>query len=282
GQYMNKEFVKITTFYTIGIIVVFYMIWAMLDIVLPEANLNLLRALSTAFGVNLPDDILVNTEMGMRAVMVTAVIALLSILLIILNVVFGAVITTHLIRPRVNIILSRKGVLSHKWNTDMPYALVRMCNFHSGDLANIRLTVALTVHERRIVDGKEDEYMTFLPIEQFTPPNILIMLKKTPWSIAIPADAFLSNSMTKDYHFKPGQEITKSFSTGKKFIRCDRKLEILIQGMDTRSYSRFIIHHKIPVDTQDGENYTLHLHRGTFKSLPMNIDDPNELEQYRD
>lgn len=101
-----------------------------------------------------------------------------------------------------------------------------------------------------------------------------------PWTIAVPADALLSNSLTKDYHFKPGEPIAHSFSAGKKIKNVERSLQILIRGTDTSSYSQFVIHRKISIDSQVGDAYAMHLHRGSFKSLPLRISDKGDLELF--
>lgn len=277
---MRKEFFKITTLYAVGVVVFFYLVWSLLSITLPEARLDLVKALSTSFGINLPDDMMVKANMGVRTVAVVGIITTLSIGLIVLNVFFSAIITARLIQPRVNLITSMRGVLSVKWNATMPYMLVRLSNFHKYDLADVKLSVVLTIEEVRSNGVKGEQFLSYLPINDFTPPRILFMAPRMPWSIAVPADTLLSNSMVKDYHFKPGEPITRSFSAGKKLDSCKRTLQILIQGMDTNSYTQFVIHRKIPIDEQMGDKYTLHLHRGTFKSLPLQITDASELEKF--
>lgn len=278
----SKDFIKITGFYTLGVIAVFYMIWALLDVAIPEANLNVVRALSTAFGINLPENLVVDSSMGLKAIMVIGVISFLSIGLIVLNVFFSAVITARFIHPRVNLITSTRGVLSTKWNPSMPYVLVRMSNFHKADLVDVKLSVVLTIEEVRETPTGPEQFLCYLPVENFTPPRILIMARKMPWSIAVPGDALLSNSLTKDYHFKPGEPITKSFSAGKTVLSAKRSLQILIQGTDTQSYSLFVVNRKIAIDEQVGDKYTLNLHRGSFKSLPLQITDVKDLEKYVD
>ena len=276
---MNKGFLKATALYVLCIGAIFYLIWMILDIVIPDANLNLVRALSTAFGVSLPDNVF-SQSMDVKTVLVLASISLLSVGLIILNVYFGAVVTSHFIRPRVNLVMSERGVLSTKWNEAKPYVLVRASNFHKADLVDVKLSVVLTVEEIRSNGIKNEPFMCYLPVQDFTPPRILVMAQKMPWTIAVPSDVLLSNSMTRDYHFMPGQPITKSFSSGKTLASAKRTLEILIQGVDSLSYSSFVIHRKILIDEQQGDQYTLHLHQGSFKSLPLAISSAKELEQY--
>lgn len=276
---MNKEFIKLTGFYAGGVIVVLYLMWLLLGFALPEANLNVVHALSTVFGINLPDDISVSNGMGFRTIAVITIISLLSIFLIVLNVFFGAVVTTRFIRPRINLLTSSYGVLSTSWNNAAPYVLVRLSNFHKGDLADVTISVVLTVQETRETALGEEDFMATLPIELCTPQRILVMRPHMPWSIAVPADMLLSSSMTKDYVFKPGEPIAHSFSTGKKIKYVWRTLEILIQGIDTHTYSNFVVHKTIRIDEQREGEYTLHLHRGAFKSLPLHIFDPADLEE---
>lgn len=276
---LHKDFFKITALYTAGIVVVFYLIWTLLDLAIPEANLNFMRALSTAFGINLPEDMVVNTDMGLKAISAILIISILSIGLIVLNVFFGAVITARFIHPRVDVRTSSRGVLSIKWNATAPYMLVRLSNFHKADLADVKISLVVTIEEVR---DNGEAFMCYLPVQDYTPPRILVLAQRMPWSIAVHANTHLSNSLTKDYLFKPGEPILASFSKGKKIVSAKRTLEILIQGTDTQSYSPVVIHRKIPIDEQQGENYTLLLHRGAFKSLPLKISDPKDLELYVD
>lgn len=279
----QKDFFKLTALYTVGVILIFYFCWTVLQLVLPEARLDLVQTLSTAFGINLPNDMdLTSAETEGRMFSVVLIIAALSIGLILLNVFFSAVITARFIRPKVKLLTSSRGVLSTTWNPANPYMLVRMSNFYQADLVDVTVNVVLTVEEVRASGAATEQFLCYLPVHDFTPQRVLVMERRTPWSIAVPADILLGNSLTKNYHFKPGKPIVASFSAGKKIISVKRSLQILIQGTDTQSYSHFVIHRRIPIDEQDGTKYTLHLHKGSFKSLPMRIEDPSDLEQVTD
>lgn len=276
----QRDFFKLTGLYTFGIIGTFYICWLMLQLAMPEAHLNLLQTLTTAFGINIPDNMPLTMDTEARRATVVMIITLLSIGLVILNVFFSAVITARFIRPRVRLITSARGVLSATWNAERPYVLVRMSNFYTTDLVDVTVNIVLMVEETRAVNGETEQFRSYLPVPEFTPQRILVMGQKMPWSIAVPADIHLGNSLSKDYHFAPGAPITQSFSKGKAIVSAKRTLQILIQGTDARSYSSFVIHRKIPIDEQEGDRYTLHLHRGAFKSLPLRIAKPAELEQY--
>lgn len=276
----HRDFFKLTALYTLGIIITFSCCWMLLGLAVPDAKLNMLTTLTTAFGVNLPDDMPLNLHTQTRTAAVIVIIALLSIGLVIMNVFFSAVITARFIRPRVQLILSNRGVLSAVWNPNMPYVLVRMSNFYAADLVDVTLAIALTVQETHMVNGKPDTFRTYFPIEQFTPQRILVMEQRMPWSIAVPGDMLLANSKTRNYPFRPGKVIVDSFNKDGKPVNIRRELQILIQGTDARSYSHFVIHKNILIDEQNGMDYKLHLHKGVFKSLPMRIEDQGELEQY--
>ena len=277
---VHRDFFKITGLYTLGIIATFAGCWLLLGAALPDAHLDLLTTLTTAFGVNLPNDMPLNMNTEARTAAVVFIIALLSIGLVVLNVFFSAIITARFIRPRVALILSERGVLSTTWNAMSPYVLVRMSNFYQADLVDVTLNISLTVEETHTINGEKDQFRTYFPIEEFTPKHVLVMEQRMPWSIAVPADVLLSNSKSRNYPFRPGKVIVDSISQGKRpdFIR--RTLQILIQGTDARSYSHFVIHKNIVIDEQEGRNYTLLLHKGSFKSLPLRIEDPELLEQY--
>jgi hypothetical protein len=276
----HRDFLKITVLYTVGIFVTFYLCWLLLEVAMPEAKLDLFTTLTTAFGVNLPNDMPLTMDTQARKFSVIGIITLLSLGLAILNVFFGAVITARFIRPRVRLATSSKGVLSTTWNAERPYILVRLSNFYAADLVDVRIGVVLMVEETRKTPEGVETFRSYLPLADYTPQFILVMERRMPWSLAVPADAHLSNSLTRDYHFRPGTPIATSFSKGKTILTAERKLQILIQGVDSQSYSDFVIHRTIPVDRQDGEAYTLHLHKGAFKSLPMQIKRTEELEQY--
>lgn len=274
---MNKDFLKATALFVFGLTTIFYLIWTVLSSI-PNAHLN---PLSAALGVDLPADFL-GRGFDFRTALILATLSVLAIGLVILNIYFGAVVTSHFIRPRVNLVTSTRGVLSSRWNAAMPYVLIRMSNFHKADLVDVNFSVALTVEEIRSNGAQTEPFICYLPLKDFTPSRILVMTKNMPWTLAIPGDVMLSNSATTDYHFTPGLPIRKSFSHGKTVFSVRRSLEILVQGVDSQSYSDFVIHRKILIDEQDGDKYKLHLHRGTFKSLPLQIRSAAELEQYAD
>ena len=276
----NKDFFKITAFYAAGVVTFFYVFWTLLEIALPGAKLDIVQALAGAFGINMPDSFSVEVDGGEQAAILVGLIVVMSLGLIVLNVFFSAVITARLIQPRVALITSSRGALSTAWNSEHPYVLVRLSNFHKADLIDVTLQVVLTVEELRDNNGHDEHFRTYLPVEHFTPKSILFMEPRMPWTIAVPADARLSNSLTKDYHFKPGEPVAHSFSAGKKIKSVERSLQILIRGTDTSSYSQFVIHRKISIDSQVGDAYAMHLHRGSFKSLPLRISDKGDLELF--
>lgn len=280
----QKDFFKITALYTAGILATFYVCWEALRLALPEAHLDLLQTLTTAFGINLPNNMPLDMSTDAKTAAVVSIITVLSIGLVVLNVFFGAVVTARFIRPRVNLVTSDRGVLSTSWNALSPYILVRMSNFYVADLVDVTLNIALTVEETHIVNGQKDQFRTYFPIEEFTPKHILVMEQKMPWSIAVPADTVLSNSKTRAYPFRPGKLVVDSINSqgpqNQKPEHIRRSLQILIQGTDARSYSHFVIQKTVLIDEQQGADYTLFLHKGAFKSLPLRIEDAGELEQY--
>ncbi len=276
----HRDFIKLILLYTVGIIVTFLASWGLLVLAMPDARLDLLQTLTTAFGINLPDNMPLSLNTAARQVIVVLIITFLSLTLVILNVFFSAIVTARFIRPRVQLVTSANGVLSTVWNAETPYILVRMANFYTADLVDVSASVVLMIEETRLVNGQIEEFRSYLPVHDFTPAHILVMERRMPWSLAVPARAHLGNSLSKDYLFEPGQPFSHSFSAGKTILSSKRSLEVLFQGTDARSYSSFVIHRKILVDEQQGDKYTLHLHRGSFKSLPLRIEDANELEQY--
>src|SRR5690606_22443408 len=122
---------------------------------------------------------------------------------------------------------------------------------------------------------------TYFPVEQYTPRRILIMEQRMPWSIAVHAECILANSRAPRYPFRPGRPIVDSIAQeGMHPVHVKRTLQILIQGTDARTYSSFVVHQNILVDEQDGQNYILHLHKGSFKSLPLRIPNAEDIEEF--
>lgn len=277
---IQRDFFKITGLYTVGIIITFFLCWMLLGVAVPEAKLNLVQTLTTAFGVNIPENMPITSGTQARTALVILILSALSIGLVVLNVFFSAVITARFIRPRVNLVTSERGVLSTTWNPAMPYVLVRMSNFYAADLVDVVVNLSLTVEETHLINGQPDTFRTYFPLENYTPHRILVMEQRMPWSIAVPGDALLANSKRKDYAFRPGSLITDSITKGGTPATIRRELQILIQGTDARSYSHFVIHKNIVIDEQNGQDYKLHLHRGSFKSLPLRIAQPEDIEQY--
>lgn len=276
----SKRLYKILTIYLVGITAIFYLIWQLLDIALPEANINLLNALSTAFGIEVPDNIMDNALDG-RMIGIILLLSVLSVGLILLHVYFEATMTAHMINPEINIITSSRGALSYKWFSGVPYVLIRLSNFHKNELMDVKVDAVLTVEETRdIGNGQTEQFLCYLPIPDVTPKNVLVMKPRAPWSIAIHGDCRLSNSLTKDYHFKPGEPILHSFSTGKKLVGAKRHIEVMISGIEPKSYARFVQHRCIAIDEMNGDTYTLHLHAGEFKSLPMHVLSADDLERF--
>ena len=277
----QRDFYKITAVYTLGIIVTFGICWILLLMAIPDSKLDIITTLTTAFGVNLPNDMPIDLNTNFRTGAVVLIISLLSIGLVILNVFFSAIITARFIRPRVALLLSSRGVLSTTWNATWPYALVRMANFYRADLVNVEVDISLLVEETHMVDGKPDMFRTYFPVEQYTPKRILIMEQRMPWSIAVHAECILSNSRAPRYPFRPGRAIVDSIArAGMVPVHVKRTLQILIQGTDARTYSSFVVHQNVVVDEQNGKDYVLHLHKGSFKSLPLRILDAADIEKF--
>jgi len=277
---MQSRLLLIITGYLVALTTVLACMWLVLELALPNhEGSNLLRALSAAMKMEIPEEVL---EAGSTVGIVIFLLTVLSIVLTIINVSFTAFMTSHLITPKVKLVTSQKGVWTKRWDYVHEHILIRMVNFHGRDLVKVQVDAVLIVEEMRENDGKEELFMCYLPIENFTPRKVLILNDRAPWSIAIPALMTLSNSLTEDYYFHVGEPIKKSFSKGKKLLSCKRHIEILIHGLESKAYSQFIIRKSIPIDEQsrDGE-YSLLLHKGCFASLPMRVEAEGDIEQYR-
>ena len=277
---MQNRLFQIISVYLLSLGIILCAMWLVLEWALPEQEgRNLLTALSTSIRMKIPDEVLGSSHSVGFAVLQLTV---LSIALTVINVYFTAFLTSHLITPRVRLITSTRGVWTNRWDYINHHILVRMVNFQGRDLVNVEVEAVLIVEEVRENDGKEEVFVCYLPIgDVLTPRKVLILKDRSPWCISIPAKMELSNSLTKDYPFEVGKEVTQSFSHGKRLISCKRRIEILIKGVDSKAYSNFIMRRTIDVDeeTRDKE-YILHLHKGGFKSLPLQVDSEEDVEQY--
>ncbi len=277
---MQNRLFHIIGVYLISLMAILLAMWGLLEWALPhQEGQNLITAISTSIRMKIPDEVLESQHsVGLAVIQLTV----LSIGLTVMNVYFTAFLTSHLITPRVRLLTSKRGVWTNHWDYINYHILIRMVNFQGRDLVNVEVSAVLIVEEIRENEGVEEVFVCYLPIEEgLTPKKVLILNDRSPWSISIPAKMKLSNSLTKDYPFEVGEEVTQSFSHGKKLICCKRRIEILIKGMDSKAYSTFIMRRTIDVDeeTRDQE-YILHLHKGGFKSLPLRVEDENDIEQY--
>lgn len=277
---MENRLVQIIGVYLLSLVSTLLAMWWALSWALPEQEgKNLITALSTSIRMNIPEDVLVSEH---SVGITVGVLTFLSMIITIINVYFTAFLTSHLIRPRIKLVTSERGVWTNRWDYIHHHILVRMVNFQGRDLVNVEVEAVLIVEEIREIDGKEEVFMCYLPIlEGLTPRKVLILNDRAPWSIAIPAKMKLSNSLTKDYPFEVGEDIVQSFSHAKKLLACKRRIEVLIKGMDSKSYSTFIMRRSIDIDEQtlDGE-YILLLHKGGFKSLPLRVESESDIEKY--
>lgn len=279
---LHPNVYKTVFFYVGGIIAIFAFIWLLLGLVLPQMNLSLLGALSNVFGLELPENMLAG-ELTPLVTLVMGGLVFFSILLLIVHVLFEAFITAQLISPTLHILTSRFGVLSSNWQTGREHILVRLLNFEKTDLVDVRILAVLSVREETISpDNEVSTFMAHFPVEDITPTYILALHPRMPWTIAVPTDQVFTHTINKSYRLKLGEKLQEPAKTGHRLVSSERKLEILIKGRDTRTSASFSSLHKIPLDSQKNDVYTLYLKRGKFADLPMNVehkDDINRVEE---
>jgi hypothetical protein len=278
-----KEIMKVFRNYVFIISTLFIFIWGLLSLVLPEMKAGLSNALATTIGFDIPETLTQNSIEGL-ALLVIIVVSSLSVLILLVNVLFEAKVTAIVLNPEIDIYTSKKGCLSDTWDNKKEHILVRMLNFHQNDIVDLSVKAVVTVHEEiERQDGEREEFLCYfsIPAELIDPSEVLVLKSNIPWTIAIADDITLSNTLTSNYKMDLGEKITNAVLTGNKLISVKRELELLIKGTDPVTRSIFSINRTIKLDEQDIKgNYTLHLHRGRFKSLPMHVKTKKEVEHY--
>ncbi len=281
-QFLNKHLFKLIAVYLVVILTIFSAIWALMGRIFPNFEVNLINTLSTAFNIAIPESVL-QGPIPVGTVIVLILITFLSILLIITHIYFEAILTARVIHPKVDIFTANRGVLSDKWggDDDDEHILVRMVNFHKGKLVDVNIRAVITVWELLdIGDGKTDEFLCYFPVPEVDPNNILVLTERTPWSIAIPNNIILKNSINENYLLELGRPIKKSFAGNNKVLKAKRTLEILISGVEPVASSPFTFSRSIDLDTQDGDEYILYLHKGQYVPLPMYVQDKESIEKF--
>lgn len=266
-------------YYIAALFVIFFAIWALLWTAAPEIELNVLNAISTAFGLELPERLVKNYSI--TTLVITLSVVLVAVLLMLVNVIFEAVVTERLINPKVDLITSERGVLSETWNKDRKHILIRLLNFHHVETLDIDVRCVLAVHEKfKTDDGGLDDFIAYFPVKELTPEGVLVMHPRMPWTIAIPVDQCIGNSINPNYSFNLEEDKVTSFREGQEPVFIERTLEIMITGIEPKSYARFVKHKKIIIDSLDENGYKLLLHKGSFQSLPLNVKNREDVENY--
>ncbi len=281
----NAPFFKTVGLYLVAMATILALMWLALNAFSPGAGTDLIRGVAAILNIDIPDS-MVSSSATLRGAFFVSVLTLLGVMILIVHVVFEARVTEHLIVPKVNLVTSRRGAWSNSWAPGREHILVRLVNFQGGDLVDVDIACVVSVEEKNVgKDGDEDRFICYFPVpaEAVTPARALVLEDRAPWSISVPADVKLGNSLAQDYKLDLGKPIVDSFAKakGRKLVSCKRKLEILIKGMDVDSYAGFVVLRRIDLDEQsEGGIYTLHLHKGAFKSLPLRVSSAADVEQY--
>ncbi len=278
---VNINMFKLFTYYILLIIFVSGTFLWIFQMMFPDISNNMQSALFSSFGLKVPQEVL-RGELTLSLVLVVSISVILSVMLILINIYFGAVITTKLIRPSINILTSKRGVLSTHWEkSGKPYILVRLINANKFDLVKVNITAVVTIEEHVThPEYGNKTFIYFFSVTDMDPMNILILKSKSPWTIAIPADIKLSNSINDNYTMEINSPITKSAFPEYTLLYAKRKIEFLITGSEAESSSAFIDHEEVYIDEQNGDDYNLLLHEGRFQELDIVVNDPTEIEQY--
>lgn len=275
---LHPNVYKTVFLYVGGIIAIFVFIWILLGLLLPKLDMSLLGALSNVFGLELPEHVL-DGELTPLITLVMGGLIFFSILLLIVHVLFEAFITAQLISPTLHILTSRCGVLSTAWTKGREHILVRLLNFEKTDLVDIKILAVITVREETI--SPDDEITTFMahfPVQELTPPYLLVLHPRMPWTIAIPTDQTLKHTVNPEYKLEFGKKLEKPARKGHRLVKSERKLEILVKGRDTRTSASFSSLHKIELDRQENGEYEMFLKRGKFCDLPMHVEHKQDID----
>ena len=273
---------KLFGFYVFSITSFAAIFWLLYSVAKPEGTGNIESTLFTSMGLKVPPE-LFGGEFSFILFIILGGSIFLSIALLALNMFFGAVITAKMIKPRIEILTSEKGVLSTCWDkSKKPYILVRLINANKFDLISLKVRAVITIEEHfKNDEGKDDKFIFYFPIDDefLDPTSIFILKSSAPWTIAVPADVTMWNSIVEKYELNLGKE-QKGILPGYEPYFVERKMEFLIKGFEAMSSSIFTDHEEVYIDRQVGNKYELLLHEGTFKSLDVSIDDPHDIEQY--
>ncbi len=273
---------KLFGFYVFSITSFAAIFWTLYSFARPDGASNIESTLFTSMGLKVPPELFGN-ELNIILLIVLGGTIFLSIALLAINMFFSAVITAKMIKPRIEILTSHKGVLSTCWDkSKQPYILVRLINANKFDLISLKVRAVVTIEEHfKNDEGKDDKFIFYFPIDDefLDPTSIFILKSSAPWTIAVPANVKMYNSIVADYRLNIGKK-QKGVLPGYEPYFVERKMEFLIKGFEAMLSSIFTDHEEIYIDRQTGDDYELLLHDGTFKSLDVVVDDPNDIEQY--
>jgi len=257
-------------------------IWILLSIALPEGAENLQNVLFTTLALKVPKSLL-SEHSEMTFLIIAFFIVILTVCLILVDIYFKAIVTAKLINPPIDLVTSSRGVLSTKWDAKKAYILVRLVNFNKAELVNVEVKAVVTVTETIKVDnGETSTFSCYFPVTDIDPTSVLILQSRMPWSIAVPANIRLENSINHGYELNVGKKIEQGILPDREIILTERKIEFLISGVEPSSSSFFAIHRSVDLDRQEEGKYELLLHEGTFKDLPMHVLNRDDVEEYRD
>jgi len=257
-------------------------IWILLSVALPESAENLQNVLFTTLALKVPKSLL-SPHSEANFLIIAFFIIILTVCLIVVDIYFKAIVTAKLINPPIDLVTSSRGVLSVKWDAKKAYILVRLVNFNKSELVNVKVKAVVTVTETIKAEGGETStFSCYFPVTDIDPSSVLILQSRMPWSIAVPANICLENSINHGYELNVGEKITQGILPDREIILTERKIEFLISGVEPNSSSFFAIHRSVDLDRQEDGKYELLLHEGTFKDLPMHVLNRDDVEEYRD
>jgi hypothetical protein len=151
----------------------------------------------------------------------------------VLNMLFQAVITAKLIKPKIDFRVSDGATYDPSYGRGKtPHVLFRLINACDFELHLVSLKVFLIVHDEESGDESSGATSYYFPVPDVDPKDIPVLYPMIPWIIAIPVGGTVGNSVINEYAW----QLTRP--TGSKPGR--RQLQVLVTGYEKEASTAFM------------------------------------------